>query len=115
LELLNLELKKFAADIAHTKLKVSERYTKERRIKKLKSDVEKAKGEEALKQAVLANEKETEERLTRQISNCTLQAPANGRVHYPRPIEVGAMVPERQLLFVVIPEEEPKAEAKPSP
>jgi multidrug resistance efflux pump len=106
----NLEQKKWAMERAQTKLNVLERYTKELTIKKLKSDVEKAKGEEALKQAILASEKATEERLARQIANCKLLAPVNGRVHYPRPIEAGSTVGLRQLLCVIIPDERPKAD-----
>jgi multidrug resistance efflux pump len=112
---IGVEKKKFALDKAQTKLNVLERYTRERTIKKLQSEVEKAKGEESLRQATLVREKATEDRLTRQIANCKLLAPVTGRVHYPRPIEEGATVGLRQLLCVVIPDEGPKDGAKPSP
>jgi hypothetical protein len=109
------EQKKFALEQAQTKLNVLDRYTKEKTIKKLKGEVEKAVANETLQRAILDHEKAIEERLTRQIENCTFHAPGNGRVHLPRPIEAGTMVAERQLLLVVIPEEAPKDGAKPSP
>jgi HlyD family secretion protein len=112
----NLERKKSTMERVKSKLDVLERYTKERMIKKLKIDVEKAKGEESVKQAILDREKSAEERLARQIANCKLLAPVNGRVHYPRPLEAGSTVGLRQLLCLIIPDEGPKAEkVKPSP
>ena len=111
-----LDQKKAAMERAQNKLNVLERYTKELRIKKLKSDVEKAKGEESIKKAILTSGKATEERLARQVANCKLLAPVNGRVHYPRPIEAGSTVGLRQLVFLMIPDEGPKADGvKPSP
>jgi HlyD family secretion protein len=95
-------------------------YTKHQRIKEFQSEVEKAHSNELAKQATAELEKSKEAKLERQIAACTLIAPIDGTVVYPRyvsapngalvpagrtsvPIEIGASVRERQLLFQIVP------------
>ena len=99
----------FDLEQAQTQLKVLEKYTKEKQIKSLRSDVEKAKADEYSKQSSLALEQTKEKKLERQIDRCTLKAPGDGIVVYANDpgrmgqtaiqIEEGASVRERQKIF----------------
>jgi HlyD family secretion protein len=108
------ELTKQQADFdleqAETQLTVLEKYTKEKQIKSLSSDVEKAKADELSKQSSYELERTKERKLERQIENCTLKAPGDGIVVYANDpgrmggqqsvqIEEGASVRERQKIF----------------
>jgi HlyD family secretion protein len=108
------ELTKQQADFdleqALTQLKVLEDYTKEKQIKSLSSDVEKAKADEYSKQSSWELEKTKERKLEKQIERCTLKAPGDGIVVYANDpgrmggqnavqIEEGASVRERQKIF----------------
>ena len=85
-------------------------YTKDKTIKELKSEVEKAHSDELAKQATLDLENTKEKKLERQIAACKILAPSDGLVVYandPDPgllsstpqIEEGAQVRERQKIF----------------
>lgn len=101
----------FSLKQAETKLYVLEKYTKDKTVKELKSEVEKARANELSKQATGFLEKSKEEKLTKQIANCKILAPAEGMVVYAndlsrtkglRPqIEEGATIRERQKIFSI--------------
>ena len=107
---LTLEKAKFALEQAQSKKKVLEKYTKDKTIKELQSEVEKANSDELAKQATWELEKDKEEKLEKQIANCKLLAPSDGLVVYANDpsrlcgsnqpqIEEGATVRERQKIF----------------
>jgi len=98
---------------AQRKRDTLERYTKDKMIKTLQGEVEKARADELAKQAAYGLAKAAQERLQKQIENCRVLAPSNGRLRYSEPIEEAADVREGQLLFWVVPEEEPKAGENP--
>ena len=99
----------FDLEQAMTQLKVLEDYTKEKQIKSLRSDVEKAKADELSKQSSFQLEQTKEKKLEKQIERCTLRAPGDGIVVYAneqgRPgqqtlqIEEGAAVRQHQKIF----------------
>ena len=87
-----------------------EKYTKDKTIKELKSEVEKAQSDELAKQPTWELEKAKEAKLEQQIENCKLLAPGDGLVVYANDpsrfggstqpqIEEGATVRERQKIF----------------
>jgi HlyD family secretion protein len=105
-----LQQKNFAFEQAQMKKKVLEDYSKEKTIKELKSEVEKARSDELAKEATWDLEKSKEAKLRRQIVNCKLFAPNDGLVVYANDpnrfggtnapqIEEGAAVRERQKIF----------------
>lgn len=108
---LTLQRAKFTLEQAQTKRNVLEKYTKEKTIKELKSEVEKARSDELAKQATWDLEKSKEEKLNRQIANCRILAPNDGLVVYANDpgrggmgqttpqIEEGATIRERQKIF----------------
>jgi RND family efflux transporter MFP subunit len=100
----------FDVEQARMQLKVLQMYTKEKQIKSLNSDVEKAKADEYSKQSSFQLEQTKEKKLERQIEKCVLRAPADGIVVYANDpgrmgqsqaiqIEEGATVRERQKIF----------------
>jgi multidrug efflux pump subunit AcrA (membrane-fusion protein) len=101
-----------AVERAETRLNVLETYTITKRTKVLQSEVEKARTDELAKLAILQLERQKEEKLRRQIEKSQIEAPADGQVVYPRPadpgrgteIQEGAIVRERQLIFLIRPE-----------
>ena len=109
-EKLSLERAIFAFEQAQTKKNVLEQFTKDKTIKELKSEVEKARSDELAKQATWDLEKTKEAKLRRQIVNCKLYAPSDGLVVYANDpnrfggsnapqVEEGATVRERQKIF----------------
>ena len=87
-----------------------EKYTKDKTIKELESEVEKAHSDELAKQETWELEKDKEAKLEKQIENCKLLAPGDGIVVYANDpsrfggsnqpqIEEGATVRERQKIF----------------
>ena len=106
----NLQRAKFNYEQATTKLKVLEKYTKEKTLKEFRADVEKARSDELAKKSTWELEKNKEEKLVKQITNCLLNAPGDGIVVYANDanrmggsnspqIEEGATVRERQKIF----------------
>ncbi len=88
------------------------KYTYEKTIKELESDVKKAHSDELAKQATWELEKGKEDKLEKQIANCTLIAPIDGLVVYANDpnrmfgsnqsqIEEGATVRERQKVISI--------------
>ena len=109
-EKLSLDRAIFSFEQAQTKMNVLEQFTKDKTIKELKSEVEKARSDELAKQATWDLEKTKEAKLRRQIVNCKLYAPSDGLVVYANDpnrfggsnaamIEEGAQVRERQKIF----------------
>src|SRR5262249_6394839 len=97
---------------AQSKKEVLEKYTKEKTIKELESEVKKATSDELAKQATWELEKGKEDKLEKQIANCTLIAPIDGLVVYANDpsrmfgsnqsqIEEGATVRERQKVISI--------------
>jgi RND family efflux transporter MFP subunit len=94
-----------------TKLEVLRKYTREKQVKELQANVEKAKADELARKATYNLEQAKERRLRKQIEKCKLFAPADGEVvHANEPIGAanpaprvgdGATVREGQLLFSV--------------
>lgn len=94
---------------AKTKLEVLEKYTYNKTLKELNSEVEKARSDELAKEATWQLEKSKEKKLRTQIENCTIKAPSDGIVVYANDpnrfgqsqlqIEEGATVRERQKIF----------------
>ena len=100
----------FELEQAQTQLTVLEKFTKEKQIKSLSSDVEKAKADELSKQSSWQLEQTKEKKLEKQIDRCTLKAPGDGIVVYANDpgrmggqqsiqVEEGATVRERQKIF----------------
>jgi RND family efflux transporter MFP subunit len=109
---LAVERAKFAIEQAHSKKVVLERYAAPKRIKDLESDIKKAHSDELAKQATWEMEKRKEDRLERQVADCTLTAPVDGVIAYANDpnrwfgsnrsqIEEGATVRERQKIFSI--------------
>jgi RND family efflux transporter MFP subunit len=108
---LSLKKAQFALEQSQTKLDVLMKYTKDKTVKELQADVEKAKSDELAKKATFSLEKDKEDKLLRQINNCILNAPGDGLVVYANDpgrgmgggnqvqIEEGASVRERQKIF----------------
>ena len=107
---LSLERAKFDLEQAMTQLDVLEKYTKDKQIKSLSSDVEKARADELSKESSWKLEQTKEAKLERQIKACILKAPGEGIVVYANDpnkfggqqqlqIEEGATVRERQKIF----------------
>ena len=100
----------FELEKSQTSRDVLLKYTKDKTIKELQSEVEKARADELSKESVWSLEKTKEAKLERQIKACTLRAPADGIVVYANDpnrfggqnqlqIEDGASVRERQKIF----------------
>jgi len=106
---LALERAKFEKEQSETKLDVLLRFTRDKTVKELESDVEKAKADELSKQSTFELERTKEAKLERQIAACTLKAPGDGIVVYANEqgrmgqnsvqVEEGAAVRERQKIF----------------
>ncbi|WP_435021571.1 efflux RND transporter periplasmic adaptor subunit [Tundrisphaera sp. TA3] len=107
---LSVDKAKFELEKAQTAYEVLTKYTKEKTIKELRSEVEKARADELSKASVWALEKTKEAKLIKQINACILKAPADGIVVYANDpnrfggqnqlqIEEGASVRERQKIF----------------
>ena len=107
---LTMQQANFDLEQAMTQLSVLEQYTKDKQIKSLRSDVEKAKADEYSKQSSWELERTKERKLERQIEKCILKAPGDGIVVYANDpgrmggqnqvqIEEGAAVRERQKIF----------------
>ncbi len=99
----------FELEQAQTERTVLLKYTKDKTVKELDSEVQKAKADELSKQSTYELEKIKEAKLERQIKACVLKAPGDGIVVYANEqgrmgqnqlqIEEGASVRERQKIF----------------
>ncbi|SIN74590.1 RND family efflux transporter, MFP subunit [Singulisphaera sp. GP187] len=106
----SLDQKVFAFEQATTKKAVLEKFTYDKTLKELKSDVEKARSDELAKEQTWDLEKKKQTKLETQIKNCQLLAPGDGLVVYANDpsrfggssqpqVEEGAVVRERQKIF----------------
>jgi biotin carboxyl carrier protein len=93
-----LQEKVFGYEQALTKKTVLERYTKDKMVRKLQSEVEKARSNELAKQATWELEKDKEAALVQQIKNCKLIAPIDGQIRYRSAISEGDRVGPGQIL-----------------
>jgi len=111
-EELNFKKAQFAKEQAESKLDVLLKYTKEKTIKELESEVKKAHSDELAKQATWELEKSKEDKLEKQIAFCVLKAPIDGLVVYANDpsrmwgsnqsqVEEGATVRERQKIIQI--------------
>ncbi len=109
-EELALKKARFTLEQAQSKKKVLEEFTREKTIKELKSDVEKAGSDELAKKATWSLENTKEKKLEKQIAACMILAPSDGLVVYANDptrafmsntpqVEEGAQVRERQKIF----------------
>ncbi len=100
---------------AEARLDILTKYTVPRRTITLKLDIERATGDELMKKSTVALERDREKHLARQIEQCTVRSPADGKVVHANDIhpvskarriliEEGASVRERQILFRVVSE-----------
>jgi RND family efflux transporter MFP subunit len=105
-----LQQKGFSYEQSQTKKSVLEKFTKEKTIKELQSDVEKARSDELAKQQTWDLELKKQKKLEVQIEHCKLLAPSDGLVVYANDpsrfggssqpqVEEGATVRERQKIF----------------
>jgi multidrug resistance efflux pump len=99
---------KFALEQSQRKKQTLEKYTKDKTVKKLQSEVEKARSDELAKQAASGLAQSAQERLRKQVENSRVLAPINGRLHFSEPIGEAAEVREGQLLFRVVPLDQPE-------
>ena len=124
-EELNFKKAQFTLEQAQSKKNVLVKYTREKTIKELESEVKKANSDELAKQATWELEKGKESKLETQIKNCTLIAPIDGLVVYANDpsrmfgsnqsqIEEGATVRERQKV-ISIPDITPDAGQRQGP
>jgi RNA polymerase sigma factor (sigma-70 family) len=94
-EELNYERAKVTLDNAQTKKHVLDKFTKDKTIKELESEVEKARAYELKTKAMWNLEQRREAELNKQISKCTIRSPGDGLVIYPRKRGVSEPVFER--------------------
>lgn len=105
-----LQNAKIKLEQAQTKMSVLEKFTHDKTVKELKSEVEKARSDELAKEQTWQLEQTKEKKLRTQIANCKLLAPGDGIVVYANDpnrfggsatpqIEEGAPVRERQKIF----------------
>jgi len=106
----SLQKAEFSLEQAQTKKAVLLKYTRDKTLLELRSDVKKAESDELAKKSTWSLEKDKEDKLVRQIKNCLLLAPGDGLVVYANDpnrfggqnsvqIEEGAQVRERQKIF----------------
>ncbi len=111
-EELNFKKANFTLEQAQSKKDVLVKYTREKTIKELESEVKKAHSDELAKSATWELEKGKESKLETQIKNCTLIAPIDGLIVYANDpsrmfgsnqsqIEEGATVRERQKVISI--------------
>ncbi len=112
---LQLRKARFAFELALSKRKLLVDYTRGKRIKELKSAVEKDRADEFAKKTVWELEESKRRRLEQQVAACTIKAQIDGtlvyaKIHNPSVpiIQEGNPVYERQLLFEIIPAPEAK-------
>jgi HlyD family secretion protein len=109
---LALQKAKFTQEQAQTKKTVLEQYTKDKTIKELKSEVEKARADELAKEATWKLERAKEEKLRQQVKDLRVVAPADGHVRYRHAIRAGRVFRQGDVLFRLIRDERPNAGAK---
>jgi multidrug resistance efflux pump len=106
---LKLQRAQIGLEQAETKKTVLEKYTKAKTVSVLKSAVERTREDEAVKEAVYKQEQATRAGLLRQVERCKVVAPATGVIRYTRPFGVGAVLRDGELLYRLVPRENPAA------
>ena len=104
-DMLTLQRAKFSLEQARTKRAVLEKYTKEKTLKDLTSEVEKAHSEELASQAKWDATVAMVKDLTRQAEACKIVAPVAGKVTYPRAIDAAAVFHKGVVIFRIAPDE----------
>jgi HlyD family secretion protein len=99
---LSLQKARFALEQAQTKKAVLEKYTYDKSIKELESELKKAHSVEIARKADWEREKQKTRAIRREIARCKIHAPADGELILGPGIERGAAVRERQLVFRVL-------------
>ena len=106
---LNLSRLKFDLEMAKSEQSLLEKYTRDKTIRHLSSEVEQARAQELGKRSRWELEKVKAKKLERQIERCSLRAPGDGVLVYANDpargqplIEEGATVRERQRICRVI-------------
>ena len=102
---------KAAIEVAQTKVIVLEKFTFDRMMRELSSEIEKKRSDELAKQSVWELQKAKEAKLKRQIASCRIVAPSDGMIVYANDpsrvfnnrvqIEEGATVRERQKILSI--------------
>ncbi len=111
-EELSFKQAQFALEQAQSKRKVLIDLTKKKTIKELTGAVERARSRELARQAALERERSALKRLDDQVQRCKVVAPVGGRVHYPAPMGIGAVLHDAQAIFRIEPDGEPSAPSK---
>jgi HlyD family secretion protein len=95
----------FSLEIAQTRRKVLSEFDKPRRIKELKSAVQKARSSELAQKTIWDLHMSKAKRIESQIERCTIRAPQDGTVHYRGGVgpREGTMIREGERLFEIIP------------
>jgi HlyD family secretion protein len=101
---------RFALEKAQNRKKLLVDFTRGKRMKELKSAVEKGRSDELAKKAIWELQAGKEKNLERQISACTVVAPGDGRVN--QLVADGALVHQRQALLEIIPTSVAKTQGK---
>jgi HlyD family secretion protein len=91
---------------AQVRQKLLRDFTHPRKIKGLKSKVEKYRSIELAKKLIWVHEQSKEKKLEQQIAACSIRAPRDGILYYAQGVSEHAVVHERQLLFTILPEGE---------
>jgi hypothetical protein len=100
---------RFGLEKGHGRRQLLVDYTKGKKIKRLKSTVEKTRSDELAKKAIWGLEISKERKLERQIASCTIVAPVDGKLVYARLIEEGGTVGLGKSLFEITPISEMKS------
>jgi HlyD family secretion protein len=93
---------RFGLEATQSRKKVLLDYSRERKLKELKSEAAAAMAREFAAQSALERERSAQKSLTDQIGRCKIAAPTSGRIEYVAPIGAGAVVHDGQLLFRIV-------------
>ncbi len=103
---------RYGLEKAQSRRKLLLDYTKVKRIKELKSAVEKAHSRELTEKAIWELQLAKERALEREIARCAMVAPRDGTLVYAPGIAEGTTVHERQVLFEIVPTPAAKPESR---
>jgi HlyD family secretion protein len=100
---LSLKAARFALEAAQIRKKVLLEVSRPKRVRELELAVAMARTEELTSKGRWDSEANKEKRLNREIEACVIRAPRDGILMHAGPLEEGATVKPRQLLFKVVP------------
>jgi RNA polymerase sigma factor (sigma-70 family) len=110
---------RFSLEKAQSRKRLLVQYTRDKKIKALEASVKKAHSDELVKQSTGELMRSKEAYLEKQIANCTIVAPADGRVRYiySQGVQVGegSTVSPRARLFVIEPPDQAAPPRDPAP